>query len=119
MLYEPATGTVTFTLIVQLLFGASVPFEKEMEAAPATGAKVGVPQPVVVAPGVGATVIAPGVVSSVSVKFKPLTVTEVGLVNVKVNAETPPALVGSGLKFFAMVTAEAGSTIYAKRVEIP
>ena len=68
---------------------------------------------------VGATVIAPGAVGRVSVKFNPLTVTEVGFVNVKVNAETPPALVGSGLKFFAMVTAEAGSMMYAKRVEIP
>ena len=112
MLYVPATGTVTFTLIVQLLFGASVPLENEIEVAPAVGEKVGVPQLVVVAPVGFATVIAPGEVGKVSVKLSPLTVTGEGLVNVKVRAETPPAFVGSGLKFFAIVTAD-GSKIYA------
>src|SRR5689334_11077654 len=108
--YVPLTGTVTLTLMVQLLFGASVPFENEMEAAPAVGAKVGVPQPVVLAPVGLATTMAPGVVGNVSVKLSALMVTGVGLVSVKVRAETPPVVVGSGLKFFEMVTTEGLST---------
>jgi len=94
------------TLIVQLLLAARLPFENEREAAPAAGAKVGEPQPVVEALGELATTIAPGVVGRLSVKFSPLKEAEVGLVKVKVRVETPPAVVGSGLKFFEMVTAE-------------
>lgn len=101
-----------FTLIVQLLFGASVPLENEREDAPASGAKVGEPQPVVEALGVPATVIAPGVVGRVSVKLRPVTVTGVGLVNVKVRLDIPLTVVGSGLKFLEIVTAE-GSNTYA------
>ncbi len=100
------------TLIVQVLFAAIVPFENEMEAAPATGANVGVPQPEVDALVGLATVIAPGEVGSVSVKFRPLTLAAFGLVNVKVSVEIPPALVGSGLKFFEIVSVE-GSRINA------
>ena len=100
------------TLIVQVLFAAILPLENEIEAAPAAGAKVGEPQPVVEAPGVLATAMAPGVVGSVSVKFSPLKEEEVGLVMVNVRVETPPAVVGSGLKFFEIVTA-VGSMIYA------
>ena len=48
---------VTLTLIVHVPFAAIVPFENEMELAPADGAKVGEPQLVVVAPGVDATLI--------------------------------------------------------------
>ena len=103
-------GTVTLTLIVQVLFAAMLPFEKEREAAPAVGANVGVPQPVVEAFGVLATTIAPGVVGSASVKFNPLNEEGVGLVMVNVSVETPPAVVGSGLKFLEIVTA-AGSRI--------
>ena len=103
-------GTVTLTLMVQVLFAAILPFEKEMETAPAAGANVGVPQPVVEAFGVLATTIAPGVVGKVSVKFNPLNEEVVGFVMVNVRVETPPAVVGSGLKFFEMVTA-VGSRI--------
>ena len=46
--------------MMQLLFTASVPLENDIEPAPATGAKVGVPQPEVVAPGGVATVILAG-----------------------------------------------------------
>src|SRR6266498_4961597 len=98
------------TVIVQLLFGARLPFEKERDVAPAVGAKVGEPQPVVEAFGVLATVMLPGVCGRLSVKFSPLSAVEVGLVKVNVRVETPPAVVGSGLKFFAIVTAE-GSRI--------
>ena len=110
LVYVPVTGTLTLTLIVHVLFGARLPLEKEREAAPATGAKVGEPQPVVEALGELATTIAPGLIGNVSVKFRPLNEAEVGLVSVKVSVETPPAVVGSGLKFFAIVTAE-GSRI--------
>jgi hypothetical protein len=51
-----------------------------------------------------------GAVGRVSVKFNPLNEEGVGLVIVNVRVETPPAVVGSGLKFFEMVTA-AGSRI--------
>ncbi|MDZ4159499.1 MAG: hypothetical protein U1B80_06895 [Anaerolineaceae bacterium] len=102
-------------MIVQLLFGASVPPEKAMADAPATAVKVGVPQPLVVAPAGFATTIAPGEVGNASVKFSPLIVTGFGLVNVKVSAETPPALVGFGLNFFVMV-AEVGSMMAAIRL---
>ena len=60
---------VTLTLIVQVPFAAIVPFVKEIEGSPAEGAKVGVPQLVVVAPGVVATTICVGVVGSGSVKL--------------------------------------------------
>lgn len=118
LLYVPTTGTVTLTLIVQLLFAESVPLEKEREVAPALGAKVGVPQLDVDALGVAATTMAPGDVGRMSVKFNPLIVPVVGLVSVKVRVDMPPTLVGSGLKFFAMVT-EAGSRMFAMRVEMP
>jgi hypothetical protein len=111
-------GTATFTLTVQLLFGASVPFENEMEVAPAVGEKIGVPQLLVVAPGVAPTTIAPGVVGKVSVKSTPVMVALFGFVIVKVKAETPLMLVGSGLKFFDMLTL-VGSTILAMRAPTP
>ena len=98
------------TLIVQVPFAAIVPFENDSEAAPADGAKVGVPQPEVEAFVGFAITIAPGLVGSVSVKLRPVSVTGVGLVNVKVNVDVPFTVVGSGLKFFAMVTAD-GSRI--------
>jgi hypothetical protein len=106
----PVAGTVTLTLMVQLLFGARLPFEKLSETAPADGEKLGEPQPVVDAFGVLATSMAPGVVGRSSVNLSPLSVTEVGFVNVKVRVDTPPTVVGSGLKFFEIVTAE-GSRI--------
>jgi hypothetical protein len=53
-----------------------------------------------------ATTIAPGVVGKVSVKLRPLSETEVGLVMVKVSVEIPLTVVGSGLKFFVMVAAD-------------
>lgn len=110
LVYVPAAGTVTLTLIVQVLFAAMLPFENEILAAPAVGANVGEPQPVVEAPGVLATTIAPGEVGNVSVKFRPLNEEGVGLVIVKVRVEMPPTVVGSGLKFFEIVTAEGSST---------
>ena len=100
------------TLIVHVLFAAMLPLENKIEPAPAAGANVGEPQPAVEALGVLATTIALGVVGRVSVKFSPLKEEAVGLVMVNVRVETPLAVVGSGLKFFEIVTA-VGSIIYA------
>lgn len=97
------------TDIVQVLLAPIVPLLNEMEPVPATGAKVGVPQPMVAAPVGFATTIRPGVVGKVSVKLTPLIAAAFGLVIVKVNLEVPPATVGSGEKFLLMVK-EVGST---------
>src|SRR5713226_2327488 len=51
----PVAVGVTLTLITQLPFAATVPFEKEIELDPATAVSVGAPQPDVVAAGVLAT----------------------------------------------------------------
>ena len=87
-----------------------LPFENEIDAAPAAGVNVGEPQPEVEAPGVLATTIAPGVVGKVSVKFRPLKDEGVGLLMVNASVETPPVVVGSGLKFFVMVIADGSRT---------
>jgi hypothetical protein len=109
LVYVPAVGTVTLTLMVQVLLAAMLPLENVIDPAPATGANVGEPQPVVEAFGVLATTIAPGEVGNVSVKFSPLNEEGVGLVIVNVRVETPPTVVGSGLKLFEIVTAEGSS----------
>ncbi|RLC99838.1 MAG: hypothetical protein DRI65_16875, partial [Chloroflexota bacterium] len=108
---EPVVEGVTFTLIVQLLFAAIVPFENEIDDAPATAVNVGVPQLVAIAfGGVPTTKLA----GRGSTKLYPLTVPGLGFVIVIVKAETPFILVGLGLKLFTMVTL-VGSTILAKR----
>lgn len=110
LVYVPVTETVTLTLIVQVLLGAMPPFEKDRDADPAAGAKVGEPHPLVDALGVPATSIAPGEAGRLSVKLSPLSATEPGLVNVNVRVETPPAVVGLGLKFLEIVTEEGSNT---------
>ena len=114
LLNVPVVVVVTLTLMVHVPFAAIVPLEKEMEVAPAVGAKVGVPQLVVVAPGVVATFMLAG---SGSVKLYPLITPGFGFVNVMVSDETPLTLPGFGLKLFAMVTL-VGSTIFAKRAPV-
>src|ERR1044071_7035010 len=116
--YVPAGGAWTLTFTVQMLLAATVPFEKEIEPAPGAGANVAAPQPLMVAPAGLATTIAPGEVGNTAVKLPPETAAGLGLVIVKVRAETPLTLVGSGLKFLAIVRVE-GSTIAAKRAEVP
>lgn len=110
LLYVPAIGTVALTLMVQVPLAAIVPFEKERDAAPAVGAKVGVPHPDVEALVGLATTIAPGDVGNISVKLISVSVTGVGFVSVKVSVEIPLTVVGSGLKFFAMLTTDGSST---------
>src|SRR3972149_12153014 len=93
-----------FTRTMQLPLAATLPLENEIEAAPATGAKVGVPHPEVLAPVGLATTMAPGEVGNVSLKFRSLMTTPFGLLIVKVRVEVPPITVGSGANDFEMVT---------------
>ena len=110
--YVPAAGTATLTRTVHVLLPATVPFEKEIDDAPATGAKVAAAQPDVLAAGGVATTIAPGKVGNVSENESELTGPLFGFVSVKVSVETPPTVVGLGVKRFDIVTSE-GSTIVA------
>src|SRR5687767_794113 len=114
LLYIPTTGTVTLTETVQVPAAASAPPVKRMPGSPAASAppklSVNVPPQVFVVVRGEATSIAPGLIGSVSVKLRLVCVTGVGFVNVRVSVDMPPTLVGSGLKFFAIVTAD-GSRI--------
>jgi hypothetical protein len=80
---------------------ASVPPENVMDPAPATGAYVGAPHPLVAAPVGLATTIVPGKVSE---KATPLNASFwFGFVMVKVSVETPPGRIGFGANSFVML----------------
>ena len=66
---------------------------------PATGAYVGIPQPLVAAFGGVATTI---LVGRVSEKFTPVIVTELGLVMVNTSGVTPPSGMGLVEKVLSM-----------------
>ena len=102
---------MTFTLRVQLPLAGTVALVTAMDVAPAVAVMVGEPHPEEDAFAGLATVMAPGVVGSVSEKFNPLMATGAELVSVKMREEIPPALVGDGLKVFETFTALAGSII--------
>ena len=110
-------GTITFRLRLQVLLAAIDPFEKVKDAAPATGEKVGLPQPEATALGVGATNMAPGEVGKLSEKLTPDTADEVGLTREILSVAEPPATVALGENALAMVT-WAGSTIEMTRAEL-
>jgi len=94
------------TFATQLPPAAMVAFENEMEPALATGAKVGEPQPEVEAFGVAATVMAPGVVGSVSENATPLKASfGLGLTSVNVSVVVPPARIGSAANCLLMAGA--------------
>ena len=105
---------MTLTLTRQLPLAGTVPPENEIESAPATGAKVGVPQPVVLAPVGFATTMAPGLIGNVSLKFTSLMAAAFGLPIVNVSVDIPPTIAGSGAKDFEIVVA-VGSMITAMR----
>ena len=109
-------GTLTTTVIVQMPFAASVPFENVRVVSFVAGAKVGDPHPEVENVAGLATFIAPGEVGKGSVKLTPEMVEEVGFVMVKVRVDTPPALVELGENTFENVKLE-GSMIEAMREE--
>ena len=106
LVYAPTALTVMLTFTVQVPPAAMVAPENATDAAFAVGAKVGAPQPVVLAAGVAATVIAPGLVGKVSPKATPVSaVVGFGLVIVKVSVEVAPTAIGAGDKSFAMLGA--------------
>ena len=109
--YEPAAGVVTFIVIVQLLFPASVPLANETEVAPANGAGENepAPQPLYVTPGAAATCMPAG---KVSVKLTPVNVSVVGLDNFKVMVEVPLGEIARGVNVFDIVT-DDGLTTFA------
>ena len=95
---------MTFT--VQVPPATMLPAENATEVAFAAGANVAAPQPVVLAAGVAATVIAPGLVGKVSLKATPVSaVVGFGFVIVKVSVEVAPTAIGAGEKSFAMLGA--------------
>jgi hypothetical protein len=97
-----------FTLTVQVPPPTIEPPEKEIDTLLAAGAKVGVPQPLVLALGVAATFIAPGEVGKVSLKATPVKAVEgFGLVIVKVSVEVPLGAIALGANAFVM---EGGTT---------
>ena len=94
------------TFTVQVPPAAMLPAENATDAAFAAGANVGAPQPVVLAAGVVATRIAPGLVGKVSPKATPVSaVVGFGFVTVKVKVEVAPTAIGDGEKSFAMLGA--------------
>ena len=83
------------TVTVQVAPAAIPPPENDTDPAPATGEKVGAPQPLVEAEGVAATTIAPGLVGNVSLKATPVSAELVLLLtSVKVRVEVPPVPTG-------------------------
>lgn len=74
--------------------------EKDRVGSPALGLKVGPPQPVVELLGEVSTTMPVG---SVSEKFTPPTVEEVGLFNVIVKVELSPGAIESGINRFDIV----------------
>ena len=90
---------------------AIVPALNATEAALAAGANVGVPQPLVLAAGSVATVIAPGLVGNTSVNATPPSaVVGFGLVIVKVSVEVPVTAIGVGEKSLPMLGATTVET---------
>lgn len=105
------------TVTVQVPAAAIVPPEKETDDAAATGANVGVPQPLVAAVGTAATFIAAGEIGKVSVKATPLTALFwLGLVMLKVRVEVPPAKIGFGENSLLM---RGGMTAVSEALAIP
>src|SRR5512141_1814969 len=92
--YEPFTAAVMSTVMVHVPPTAIVPPEKLNNVAPATGAKVGEPQPVMVTLGVVATCI------PVRVSLKPTpvsaTVLTTGLLMTILSVLVPPGRMGLG-----------------------
>src|SRR5262249_21152012 len=75
LLYVPAVGAVTSTLMVQFVFAVIVPvviLPKFSTKSPGLGVKLPDPQPTALALGVAATCIWPGAVGSVSWNVTPV-----------------------------------------------
>ena len=95
---------MTLTDIVHVPPAVMVPLVNDMDVAVATGVKVGVPHPLVVAFGGAATRICAGDVGKVSVNAKPVSESFwFGLVMVNVNLDAAPASIGLGENNFVML----------------
>ena len=95
---------MTSTVTVHVAPAAMVPFENEMDPAPATAVRIGAPQPVADALGVPATVIAAGEVGSVSENDTAgRLLFAFGLVMKNVSVLVPPVRMGFGPKNFEML----------------
>src|SRR5687768_16043718 len=91
---------------------AIVPPVKLTDPAPATGAKVGAPQPETVAFGAGATCIAPGATGNVSENATPeIALAPFGFVIVNVSVVTPGARTGFGANSFAIAGGEIAVSV--------
>lgn len=114
LLYVPTTGTVTLTETVHVLEAATDPpvkrIPRSLAASVPPALSVNVPPQLLDVVRGEAMTIAPGAVGNISVKLRPLSDMDVGLVMVNVSVEIPLTVVGSGLKFFAIVTTD-GSRI--------
>jgi len=107
--YVPGTDAVTSTATVHIPDAAIVPPLNDIDTAPA--AAVTVPPQSVVAFGVPATTIEPGIVGNVSSNETPVSaVPTFGFVIVNVRVETASSLIGSGVKFFVIVGARIATT---------
>jgi hypothetical protein len=99
-------------MTVQVALAARVPPEKEIERLAAVGTKVGVPQLLVLALGVGATTMTPGIVGKVSEKATPFKAVDgFGLVRVKVKVVGVPIATGLGAKLLLMVGGATDTTV--------
>ena len=108
----PAAGAVTFTSTVQVPLAGTLPPLNDTEAAPATGANVAAPQPVMLAPGVAATTIAPGDVGKGSLNATPASAVPVfGFTKVKRNTAGTLAAIGFVRKLFVMLIGAVATTV--------
>jgi hypothetical protein len=98
LVFVPFLSTVIVTFTVQIPLTPMVPFENVIEEAPAVGAKVGVPQPLVLALGGLATYIFPGKESVNATPFSVVVVFTAGLMIMKVSTLEPPLVMLVGLK---------------------
>jgi hypothetical protein len=99
-------------LTVHVAPAAMLPAVNDTTAAPAAGANVGVPQPLVLTPGVGATTIAPGAVGKLSLKARPVNaVAMLGLVMVKRSTPGTPAAIGLVMKVLLMLAGAVATTV--------
>jgi hypothetical protein len=111
---------VTSTKTVQVAPLAIEPPENEIEALPAVGVNVGVPQPLVLALGVVVTTMAAGNVGNVSLNWIPVKVVEaLGLVRVNMRVVGLPAGTEFGKNVLLSVGGESAVRLSAAVDPVP
>jgi hypothetical protein len=117
LFFVPLVVAVTLTLIVQVPLAATVPPLKVNEVAPAAGAKVGDPQPDVLALGADATCKPAG---NESVNATPVSAVPVfAFVIVKVSVLSPPMEIEAGEKFLLIEGGETTVTLAFDVLPVP